>query len=202
MLKDLLSMDLQYFAENEKPDGGEPKPADDAGAEDKKPDEPKSFTEEQLQKIVQERLDRFAKKAEKEKEEAIRTARERAEELANMTAEQREKERLEELEKELKEYKSREKKAEIRDEARKILASKGHTLSEDKLELLVRDNIEDTEKSINAFAELLDEQLQEKLKESARQDNPLNFKNQNGKADDNYGERLARKFARNIPKGE
>lgn len=202
MLKDLLSMDLQYFAENEKPDGGEPKPADDAGAEDKKPDEPKSFTEEQLQKIVQERLDRFAKKAEKEKEEAIRTARERAEELANMTAEQREKERLEELEKELNEYKSREKKAEIRDEARKILASKGHTLSEDKLELLVRDNIEDTEKSINAFAELLDEQLQEKLKESARQDNPLNFKNQNGKADDNYGERLARKFARNIPKGE
>ena len=202
MLKDLLSMDLQYFAENEKPDGGEPKPADDAGAEDKKPDEPKSFTEEQLQKIVQERLDRFAKKAEKEKEEAIRTARERAEELANMTAEQREKERLEELEKELNEYKSREKKAEIRDEARKILASKGHTLSEDKLELLVRDNIEDTEKSINAFAELLDEQLQEKLKESARQDNPLNFKNQNGKADDNYGERLARKYARNIPKGE
>ena len=68
--------------------------------------------------------------------------------------------------------------------------------------MLVRDNIEDTEKSINAFAELLDEQLQEKLKESARQDNPLNFKNQNGKADDNYGERLARKFARNIPKGE
>ena len=202
MLKDLLSMDLQYFAENEKPDGGEPKPADDAGAEDKKPDEPKSFTEEQLQKIVQERLDRFAKKAEKEKEDAIRNAKERAEELASMTAEQREKERLEELEKELNEYKSREKKAEIRDEARKILASKGHTLSEDKLELLVRDNIEDTEKSINAFAELLDEQLQEKLKESARQDNPLNFKNQNGKADDNYGERLARKFARNIPKGE
>ena len=202
MLKDLLSMDLQYFAENEKPDGGEPEPADNAGAEDKKPDETKSFTEEQLQKIVQERLDRFAKKAEKEKEEAIRTARERAEELASMTAEQREKERLEELEKELNEYKSREKKAEIRDEARKILASKGHTLSEDKLELLVRDNIEDTEKSINAFAELLDEQLQEKLKESARQDNPLNFKNQNGKADDNYGERLARKFARNIPKGE
>lgn len=202
MLKDLLSMDLQYFAENEKPDGGEPKPADNAGAEDKKPDETKSFTEEQLQKIVQERLDRFAKKAEKEKEDAIRTARERAEELASMTAEQREKERLEELEKELNEYKSREKKAEIRDEARKILASKGHTLSEDKLELLVRDNIEDTEKSINAFAELLDEQLQAKLKESARQDNPLNFKNQNGKADDNYGERLARKFASNIPKGE
>lgn len=202
MLKDLLSMDLQYFAENEKPDGGEPKPADNAGAEDKKPDETKSFTEEQLQKIVQERLDRFAKKAEKEKEDAIRTARERAEELASMTAEQREKERLEELEKELNEYKSREKKAEIRDEARKILASKGHTLSEDKLELLVRDNIEDTEKSINAFAELLDEQLQAKLKESARQDNPLSFKNQNGKADDNYGERLARKFASNIPKGE
>lgn len=202
MLKDLLSMDLQYFAENEKPDGGEPKPADNAGAEDKKPDETKSFTEEQLQKIVQERLDRFAKKAEKEKEEAVRTARERAEELANMTAEQREKERLEELEKELNDYKTREKKAGIRDEARKILASKGHTLSEDKLELLVRDNIEDTEKSINAFAELLDEQLQAKLKESARQDNPLSFKNQNGKADDNYGERLARKFASNIPKGE
>ena len=202
MLKDLLSMDLQYFAENEKPDGGEPDPADNAGAEDKKPDEPKSFTEEQLQKIVQERLDRFAKKAEKEKEDAIRNAKERAEELASMTAEQREKERLEELEKELNEYKTREKKAGIRDEARKILASKGHTLSEDKLELLVRDNIEDTEKSINAFAELLDEQLQAKLKESARQDNPLNFKNQNGKADDNYGERLARKFASNIPKGE
>ena len=54
MLKDLLSMDLQYFAENEKPDGGEPDPVDKAGAEDKKPDEPKSFTEEQLQKIVQE----------------------------------------------------------------------------------------------------------------------------------------------------
>ena len=197
--EDLMKMNLQYFAEEEN-DGTE----DEGGTEELKPEDDgaeETFTKEDIEKIVKERLDRATKKAEKEREEAVRKAKEKAEELANMTAEQREKERLEEIQRELNEYKEREKRSELRSDARKLLDAKGYTLTEDELDTIVKDDFEETEKAVNSFVKLVENQLQEKLKESARQKDPTNFKGGTNKTE-NYGERLAKKFANPLPKGE
>ena len=197
--EDLMKMNLQYFAEEEN-DGTE----DEGGTEEVKPEDDgaeETFTKEDIEKIVKERLDRATKKAEKEREEAVRKAKEKAEELANMTAEQREKERLEEIQRELNEYKEREKRSELRSDARKLLDAKGYTLTEDELDTIVKDDFEETEKAVNSFVKLVENQLQEKLKESARQKDPTNFKGGTNKTE-NYGERLAKKFANPLPKGE
>lgn len=197
--EELLKMNLQYFAEDDNggnDEGGELEPDDnqDDGGEE-------TFTKDQIEKIVQDRLDRATKKAEKEREDAVRKAKEEAERVANLTAEQREKERLEEIERELNEYKQREKQSELRSDARKLLSAKGFNLSEEDLDTIVKDDFESTEKAVESFVNLVEGQLQEKLKESARQKDPTNF-NGGANTNENYGERLAKKYANPLPKGE
>ena len=198
--EELLKMNLQYFAEEDnggtEDEGGteELEPEDDGGTEE-------SFTKEDIEKIVKERLDRATKKAVKEREDAVRKAKEDAERIANLTAEEREKERLEDIQSELNEYKEREKRSELRSDARKLLDAKGFNLSEDELDTIVKDDFETTEKAVNSFVKLVENQLQEKLKESARQKDPTNFKGGSNKSE-NYGEKLAKKFANPLPKGE
>lgn len=198
----LLKMNLQYFAEED--NGGT---SDDGGTEESKPEDnqddgvEETFTKDQIEKMIQDRLDRATKKALKERDDAVRKAKEEAERIANLTAEEREKERLEDIQRELNEYKEREKRSELRSDARKLLGAKGFNLSEDELDAIVKDDFESTEKAVNSFVKLVENQLQEKLKESARQKDPTNFKGGVNKTE-NYGEKLAKKYANPLPKGE
>lgn len=198
----LLKLNLQYFAEDD--DGGKD---DNGGTDELKPEDnqddggEETFTKDQIEKIIQERLDRATKKAIKERDDAVRKAKEEAERIANLTAEEREKERLEDIQRELNEYKEREKRSELRSDARKLLNAKGFNLSEDELDTIVKDDFESTEKAVNSFVKLVENQLQGKLKESARQKDPTNFKGGANKSE-NYGEKLAKKFANPLPKGE
>lgn len=197
--EELLKMNLQHFAEED--NGGT---EDEGGTEELKPEDDgaeETFTKEDIEKIVKERLDRATKKAVKEREDAVRKAKEEAERIANLTAEEREKERLEDIQRELNEYKEREKRSELRSDARKLLGAKGFNLSEDELDTIVKDDFENTEKAVNSFVKLVENQLQEKLKESARQKDPTNF-NSGANTKENYGERLAKKYANPLPKGE
>lgn len=198
----LLKMNLQYFAEE---DNG--RTSDDGRTEESKPEDnqddgvEETFTKDQIEKMIQDRLDRATKKALKERDDAVRKAKEEAERIANLTAEEREKERLEDIQRELNEYKEREKRSELRSDARKLLGAKGFNLSEDELDAIVKDDFESTEKAVNSFVKLVENQLQEKLKESARQKDPTNFKGGVNKTE-NYGEKLAKKYANPLPKGE
>jgi len=200
MSKDkLMKMNLQYFAEKDNSESDNEGGTDELNQQDN--DSEETFTKEDIEKIVKERLDRATKKAAKEREDAVRKAKEEAERIANLTAEEREKERLEDIQRELKEYKEREKRSELRSDARKLLNVKGYALTDDELDTIVKDDFDNTEKAVNSFVKLVENQLQEKLKESARQKDPTNFKGGANKTE-NYGERLAKKFANPSPKGE
>lgn len=192
-------MNLQFFAE-EGEDGGENQGADgNNGEEENQGGENKdTFTKENIEQIVSDRLERERKRLTKEKDDAIRKAEEKARKMAEMTAEEKQKVEREEMENELAEYRKREKEHKLRKEAETLLSSKGYTLTEKQLDALIREDSEKTEQAVKNFVELVDGTIQNKMKESARQQTPPLF-NGNQKKTDNYGAEIARKFK---PKGE
>lgn len=190
-------MNLQFFAEGGE-DGGENQGTDENNGVEDQGGEKDSFTKEDIEQIISDRLERERKRLTKEKDDAVRKAQEKARKMAEMTAEEKQKAEREEMEKELAEFRKREKEQSLRKEAETLLSSKGYNLTEKQLDALIREDSEKTEQAVNNFVELVDGTVQTKMKESARQQTPPLF-NGNQKKTDNYGAEIARKFN---PKGE
>ena len=193
-----LPMNLQFFAEGGE-DGGENQGTDGSnGAEENQGGDKDTFTKDDIEQIISDRLERERKRLTKEKDDAVRKAEEKARKMAEMSAEEKQKAEREEMEKELAEFRKREKQQSLRKEAETLLSSKGYSLTEKQLDALIREDSEKTEQAVNNFVELVDGTVQTKMKESARQQTPPLF-NGNQKKTDNYGAEIARKFK---PKGE
>ena len=80
--------DLQLFADDPDPTG---EPEDDKGSDGKDPEEekPKTFTQDEVNQMIEKRLAREKAKLKAETEEAVKTAQAEAAKLAKMNADQK-----------------------------------------------------------------------------------------------------------------
>jgi len=155
----LLKLDLQFFAD---PDPNPTPPDPDPNPDPKpNPDPPapgKTYTEEELQEIVKQRVAREKKAAEKAVKEA--------EKLAKMNEDQKKQYELEKLQKELEDYKKKDAFYSLSKEATKMLAEKDIVADDELLSFVVKESAEDTQTAVNTFISLVDKKVQEGVKKA------------------------------------
>lgn len=149
-MKKLLN--LQMFADDPTPEDIAPgtaekvdegKAAADQGAE-VKPE--KKYTDEDVDRIVKNRLAREREQAKKEKEEA--------EKLAEMNAQQKAEYERDQLKQEIAELKRKDALAEMSKVARKMLAEKDINISDELLSMMVTTDAQQTKQNIDGYAKL------------------------------------------------
>lgn len=150
-MKKLLN--LQMFADDPNPDTSAPgtaekadegKAAADTGKEATKPEA--KYTDEDVDRIVKNRLAREREQAKKEKEEA--------EKLAEMNATQKAEYERDQLKKELAELKRKDALSEMSKVARKMLTEKDINISDELLAVMVTTDAAETKLNIEGFAKM------------------------------------------------
>lgn len=120
----------------------------------------KTFTQDEVNKIVQDRLAKGKAKNEKAQEEAKK--------LAKMNAEQKNQYMVEQLQKELEEYKTKEAKNDMIKEANSMLKETDINLPDEVVAMLIGDNAEDTKICVDSFSKAfktaVERAVNEKLK--------------------------------------
>ncbi|MDU7032432.1 MAG: DUF4355 domain-containing protein [Finegoldia magna] len=120
----------------------------------------KTFTQDEVNKIVQDRLAKEKAKNEKAQEEAKK--------LAKMNAEQKNQYMVEQLQKELEEYKTKEAKNDMIKEANSMLKETDINLPDEVVAMLIGDNAEDTKICVDSFSKAfktaVERAVNEKLK--------------------------------------
>lgn len=171
MFLNQLRLNLQFFSQD---DTGGSNPSDDekgndtqdgqddSKGEEKEEKDERTFTQKELDDIVQQRL----RRAEKEKQDAI----DEAKKLAKMNADEKREYELEKLKQENEELKAVQIRFELGKEATKMLATSGITATDEILDFVVREDAETTSEAVKAFTELItdtaDALVKEKLKET------------------------------------
>lgn len=149
-----IPLNLQLFADDEAETE-----VDQANVDAEKETE-KTFTQDEVNKIVQDRLAKEKAKNEKAQEEAKK--------LAKMNAEQKNQYMLEQLQKELEEYKNKEAKNDMIKEANSMLKDNDITLPDEVVAMLIGDNAEDTKVCVDSFSKAfktaVERAVNEKLK--------------------------------------
>lgn len=149
-----IPLNLQLFAD----DKAETE-VDQANVDAEKETE-KTFTQDEVNKIVQDRLAKEKAKNEKAQEEAKK--------LAKMNAEQKNQYMVEQLQKELEEYKNKEAKNDMIKEANSMLKDNDITLPDEVVAMLIGDNAEDTKVCVDSFSKAfktaVERAVNEKLK--------------------------------------
>lgn len=135
---------LQFFAED-----GESKDntadttttTDNTATDDPKE---KTFTQAEVDEIVNKRLSREREKAQKEASEA--------EKLAKMSAQEQAEYQRDELQKELEELKAKLARADIKETARAMLAADNISIPDNLISAIITDNADTTQQAIKGFA--------------------------------------------------
>ena len=136
----LLKMNLQMFSD---PD---PEPAPEPKDEPSEPTPPKpelKYTDEDVDKIIAKRLDRWQKDQEAKQKEAER--------LATMSAEERANEEIKKLKAQIKTYEQAETRHAMAAQVEKELKEANLTASADMVDMLVRETAEETNAAIKAY---------------------------------------------------
>lgn len=136
----LLKMNLQMFSD---PD---PEPTPEPKGEPSKPTPPKpelKYTDEDVDKIIAKRLDRWQKDQEAKQKEAER--------LAAMSAEERANEEIKKLKAQIKTYEQAETRHAMAAQVEKELKEANLTASADMVNMLVRETAEETNAAIKAY---------------------------------------------------
>jgi hypothetical protein len=126
----------------------------DTGKEAAKPE--KKYTDDDVDRIVKNRLAREREQAKKEKEEA--------EKLAEMNAQQKAEYKAEQLEKELAEYKRKDALAEMSKVARKMLSDENINISDDLLSMMVTTDAQQTKQNVDSFTKMFKADLEAAVK--------------------------------------
>lgn len=149
-----IPLNLQLFADDEAETE-----VDQANVDAEKETE-KTFTQDEVNKIVQDRLAKEKAKNEKAQEEAKK--------LAKMNAEQKNQYMVEQLQKELEEYKTKEAKNDMIKEANSMLKEADINLPDEVVAMLIGDNAEDTKICVDSFSKAfktaVERAVNEKLK--------------------------------------
>lgn len=136
----LLKMNLQMFSDPDPESTPEPKD------EPSKPTPPKpelKYTDEDVDKIIAKRLDRWQKDQEAKQKEAER--------LAAMSAEERANEEIKKLKAQIKTYEQAETRHAMAAQVEKELKEANLTASADMVDMLVRETAEETNAAIKAY---------------------------------------------------
>lgn len=136
----LLKMNLQMFSDPE------PEPTPEPKGEPSEPTPPKpelKYTDEDVDKIIAKRLDRWQKDQEAKQKEAER--------LAAMSAEERANEEIKKLKAQIKTYEQAETRHAMAAQVEKELKEANLTASADMVDMLVRETAEETNAAIKAY---------------------------------------------------
>lgn len=150
--KDNINVDEQEEVQNEQEQG----------------QQKKQFTQEEVDKIIADRLAR----AEKKKDEAVKEA----EKLAKMNAQQKQEYENEKLKKELEELRAEKALGTMRSEARKMLADENIIANDGVLNFIVTSTADDTKANVEAFAKLFNDAVKAQVQQQLKQDTPDTFK--------------------------
>lgn len=154
--KQLLPLNLQFFAEPDPEPTTNPEPI--SNPEPTPEPSAKTYTKEELEEIIKDRVAREKKAAEKAVKEA--------EKLAKMNEEQRKQYEFEQLQKELDEYKKKDAFYALSKEASKMLAENEITVDDDLLSFVVKDTAEETQEAVNTFVALINKKVEEGVKKA------------------------------------
>lgn len=170
--KQPIKLNLQFFADGEGGEGGEgatqepPASKTEEGEEDGK--ESKKFTQDDLNKIISDRLSKERKKWDEELSSKVEEAKTEAQKLAKMNAEQKAEYERKQLEEQLTKREAEITKRELRATALETLAEKG--LPKQLAEVLVYTDAEATNTSIEAveksFRDAVEQAVNDRLKNS------------------------------------
>lgn len=162
-----LPMNLQFFAEGSPaPETGAPAGAEATDTEQQKqPQEgsQRTFTQEEVDKMVQKRMARYDRDHQKELEDARNAGAEEANKLAKMTKDQRKEHELEEANRKAESAQAELARYKMRDTARKQLVEGGYTPTDEDIDLIVTDKAESTQQNVQAVLSMI-----ERVKSSTR----------------------------------
>ena len=162
-----LPMNLQFFAEGSPaPEAGAPAGAETTDTEQQEqPQEgsQRTFTQEEVDKMVQKRMARYDRDHQKELEDARNAGAEEANKLAKMTKDQRKEHELEEANRKAESAQAELARYKMRDTARKQLVEGGYTPTDEDIDLIVTDKAESTQQNVQAVLSMI-----ERVKSSTR----------------------------------
>lgn len=175
-MKKRLFMALQMFAGD--PAGTDPAGNDPAGGQnpagaDPKATEPKNepekkYTDEDVDRIINQK---FAQKfSEWEKKQS--KAKDEAEKLAGMNAEQKEKYENEQLKKQVQELLRKDALGKMATVARGMLGEKNISVSDDLIEMLISDDAEKTKSSVDSFITAFQSSVEKAVKDALKGNPP------------------------------
>lgn len=166
-------MMLQLFAEgsegsdgdsgNEGTDGKDPETKEQEDDEGDDPEEKKN-SDKDVNKIIDRKFAEWAKKKQKEEDEAKKLSKMNAQEKADYKQKQ--------LEEEIEQLKNEKALSDMRDEARKMLSEKNINITDELLAFMVSTDAGETKKAVDSFADLFNAAVNEAVKGKARQTTP------------------------------
>lgn len=175
-MKKRLFMALQMFAEDPAgtdPAGTDPTGGQDPAGADPKATEPKNepekkYTDEDVDRIINQK---FAQKfSEWEKKQS--KAKDEAEKLAGMNAEQKEKYENEQLKKQVQDLLRKDALGKMATVARGMLGEKNISVSDDLIEMLISDDAEKTKSSVDSFITAFQSAVEKAVKDALKGNPP------------------------------
>lgn len=165
-----LRLNLQHFAEQGDNPQGEPDTDNQTdenleGKDDQQGE--KTFTQEEVDQILKERLAR----EKKNKEDAVKEA----EKLAKMNKDQKAEYEREQMQKELDAYKAKEARNEMKQTAKDMLKEKDIGADDDLLEIVTADTADQTSENVKAFTDVLNRMVKEQIQAKLTQGTPKSF---------------------------
>lgn len=167
-------MMLQLFAEgsegsggdseNEGAEGKDPETKEQEDDEEDDPEEEKKYSDKDVNKIIDRKFAEWAKKKQKEEDEAKKLSKMNAQEKADYKQKQ--------LEEEIEQLKNEKALSNMRDEARKMLSEKNINITDELLAFMVSTDAGETKKAVDSFADLFNAAVNEAVKGKARQTTP------------------------------
>ena len=153
--------DLQLFAdedtEDKQADNDDTSKKDDSEKENKP--EPK-YTDEDLDRIIQEKKAKWDKQAKEAEEEAKK--------LAKMNAQQKAEHERDKLQKELDKLRGEKARADMAKEARRMCADANINVSDDILSSIITSDADTTKEAVESFIELFKSEVEKAVKEALK----------------------------------
>lgn len=164
-----MNMNLQYFAdeaasapETGAPEGNEATESEQQSQQEEQSSQSeKTFTQSEVNAIVQKRLDR----ALKDKDSEIESAKSEATKLAKMNKDQKKDYELQQAQQQAEDARAQLARYQLRDAARKQLVDGGYTPTDADIDLIVTDKAESTQANAQALLDMV-----ERIKSSVRND--------------------------------
>lgn len=157
-MKSMMFRMLQLFAEETVDHTAEPDAVKDSVNPENTSDdsgEEKKYTDKDVDAIVNKRFAKWKT----EQEQAVKSAKEEAEKLAKMNAEQKQNYEIEKLQKENEKLKQEAAKVELSRSATGILAEKGIEATQDVLDFVVGNDADDTNAKIDKLVKIVESKL-------------------------------------------